>query len=367
MAFQVVGRLPDAFKAAQEIEAIANQDNDLGMKCDALTSQGQILLDSADPMGAFEKFEEAQTIANALEDKRRYMNVLGALGNYNLTMASHRKAGAYFDEAREIAQKLGDRSSEIGYLGNLGTILEWNGEYTRAAVIFEEVLAYLQETGDQDAEVQALRHLVQVYKKLNKNEKTITYALRGIELTENTEADTVFLFFDSLILAKYRLNKFEEAHAATEKAIGIARAAKNREREVDFLLSLGESYMLANMLEQALEVYMEALDGTQRLQRLVDRAYLLGRVGVILAESDRADEALTYHEQAIAQAKRHEIPELEGEQSAMLAMAYFDKGELDQAQAYCNQAIEIFTKANFPDQAENARQLLTEIDDAREK
>ena len=90
----------------------------------------------------------------------------------------------------------------------------------------------------------------------------------------------------------YRLEKIDEAHQATIDAIEIARADKNREKEVNFLLSLGESYMLTDKLEEALETYQQALDGAQRLQRQVDRAYLSGRIGVILAELGRADEAI---------------------------------------------------------------------------
>jgi len=95
---------------------------------------------------------------------------------------------------------------------------------------------------------------------------------------------------------------------------------------------------------------------------MVDRAYLFGRVGIILAELDRPEEALGYHEKSLELARKHEIRELEGEQIIMLAMLFFDKEEYEQAQDYCQQAIDIFKELELTHQVEKARQLITEIE-----
>jgi tetratricopeptide (TPR) repeat protein len=88
LAYQEIKRLPDAYRAINEVLEIAIEADDSGTKCDALTNQGQILLDSGEPLVALQKLEEARAIANELMDKRRQMNVFGVLGNQSLAVAS---------------------------------------------------------------------------------------------------------------------------------------------------------------------------------------------------------------------------------------------------------------------------------------
>jgi tetratricopeptide (TPR) repeat protein len=361
LAYQISGQLPIAFQTAQEIQALAEAQEDIGLQSDALATQGQILIESGDELGSLEKFNAALKIAEENEDKRRIMKVKGALGHYSLTIASGQQAVTYFEEARDLASELGDRETEIGYQGNLGTLFEWNGDFVQAKEVVEEVLAYMRETGNQPAEIQALRHLTRIYAKLQNNSQCAECARQGIELTKETDIDTHFFFYENLISALYRLEKIDEAHQTTTEAIERARSAKAKQKEVNLLLSLGESYMLTDMLELALETYQQALDGTQRLQRLVDRAYLLGRVGVILAELEKTDEAISYHQESLKAARAQELIDLEAEQLTMLAIAYRDKKETEKALDYANQSLQVYIDLEKEMEAEKVRQLLTEI------
>ena len=361
MAYQFSEQYPQAFQAAQEIEALAVEKEDLAIQSDALATQGQILIDSGEEVFALEKFNAALAITENLDDKRRRMNVTGALGNYCMTIASPTQAESYFAKARDLARELNDRQSEIGFHGNLGALLEWKEEYFQAAKIFEDVLAYVRETGDQEAEIQALRHLVQVCIKLKDDEKIIHYAQQGVAAAQEAEGEVLFFFCDNIIAAHYRLNQLDAAHKVISEGIEYARALNDHKREVDFLISLGESYMLTNNLDKAFVSYQQALEGTRRYQRLVDQAYLLGRMGVVLAELNQTNEAIRYHEQALAMAQRHELTDLEGEQLVMLAMAYLEEEQFDRARHYGETAVEIYTKAGLNDDADKARKLLAGI------
>ena len=43
-------------------------------------------------------------------------------------------------------------------------------------------------------------------------------------------------------------------------------------------------------------------------------------------------------------------------------MAFMDQGDLEQARKFCEDAIQIYEKANLAESANNARQLLAEIE-----
>jgi tetratricopeptide (TPR) repeat protein len=82
---------------------------------------------------------------------------------------------------------------------------------------------------------------------------------------------------------------------------------------------------------------------------------------VVLAEMGRVDEAVMYHQQAADLARQRSIPDLEGEQLSMLALAALDQQNSEQARDYCQQAIDIFAAAQLNEQAAQARQLLAQI------
>jgi tetratricopeptide (TPR) repeat protein len=361
-AYQISAQLPNAFEISQKIQTLAEAEEDLGVLADALATQGQILIESGDEIGSLEKFNSALSIAEEIEDKPRQMKILGAFGHYSLTIASGDQAESYFKQARDLACELGDRQSEIGFHGNLGALLKWKGDFQKAGKIFKEVLVYMREIGDQEAEIRALLHLIQVYEKLNDDNQCVKFAKEGLAVAKETNLDP-FVFSENLISALYRLEKVDEAHQATTDAIEMARAEKNREKEVNFLLSLGESYMVTEQLEEALETYQQALDGAQRLQRQVDRAYLSGRIGVILAELERFDQAINYHQEAIRLAREHNQPELEGEQLSLLAMAYMDNGELDTALDHADQSLQKYLDADLQVEADKVRKLISQIKD----
>jgi tetratricopeptide (TPR) repeat protein len=364
LAFQEIGRLPDAFETAGEVLRIAEETNHPGMKCDALASQAQLLADSGEPTLAFKKISEAREAVEDLDDKRRLMNVLGVLGNINLGLASPDSAEDTFNKAAALAGELGDRRAECGFLGNKATLLAWHGEHARAAKLLERVLPLAESLGDREAEINALHQLTKAYSVMEDHEKTIEYAGKGVELSQGVEGETAFAFYEAKVMACYRTGRTEQAHTSLEEAIRLARATKSFNKEIDLLLSLGESYMVSDRKDKALDAYKSALAGAKRLSRQKDEAYLTGRVGIALAELGQLDAAATYHQSAIELARQADLQELEGEQLSMLAMACLERQELKKARAHCHAAIETYAKINHNAGEGNARRLLSEIDAA---
>lgn len=361
LAFQIIGRLPDAFVVAGEILKLGESHGDMGFKCDALASQGQILLDSGEPIIAFEKLKAAREIATEIDDKRRLMNVLGALGNYSLAITSLDRSQAYFEKALGLAISLGDKRAEIGFCGNQAAVMAWQGNHAQAAPLFEQVLILIQEQENAGATIQAIRHLVNCYEKLKDDNKIVEYSLRGIEHSKDVDADATLYFYEALIATYYRTNHYDQAHDLTRTAIELAQQRRNQSKVVDLLLGLGESQFLVKNFDQALIAYKEAVLGAKQLGRLKDEAYLTGRIGAALAELGELESAVSYHQQAINLARDLDISDLEGEQLSMLALAYFEMKNYENARANCQSAIKVYSSADLKEGAERARCLLEEI------
>ena len=364
LAFQEINRLSDAYKTTDEIVRLAEEHDESGIMCDALLSQTQILLDSGEPTLAFEKLNDARQIAQQIDDKRRLMNVLGALGNYSLVVISLNQAQAYFDKALGLARELGDQRAEYGFLGNKGMVLAWQGQSDQAATTLEQVVSFVREQGECEVEVNALRYLMQAYRKLGNDEKILKHAQRGLELLEGSESEVAFTFLEAMILAYYRMNLVEAARQKTSDAIELAQSRGDLKKEFEMRLSLAEACIVSGELEAALETYTQTLELAKRLKHKKDEARLTGRIGFALAEMGRLDEAVPYHQRAVKLARDRDIPDLEGEQLSMLAIAYMDKRELEEAKEYALKAVEVYEGAELVDEAEKARSLISQMENS---
>ena len=361
LAFQAVGRYPDAFRVAEEVLKLGEERSDEGLRFDAYASMGQILMESGEAVLALEKLNDAKAIADTLDDPRRAMNIRSAMGNYSLNVGSPERAFEYFEDALTIAVSLGDEDTEIGLLGNLATILSWNKQHAKAIQAFEKVLAHVREKDNKEIEAQTLRHLVDSHYQLEAHATVLEYGQAGLTLQDWTDANTTFFFYEKMIAALYKTGKNEEAEAYTLQAIEYAGNERDEGKELDFLLSLGESFALSGKPEEALSLYMKAGQIAKKVDRKKDVAYLTGRIGFTFAELGQLPDAITYHKKAVELAQEQGLGDLEGEQLSFLAMACLEQNDSEKAEEYCQSAIRVYIGANLQQEAQKAQQLLSNI------
>lgn len=365
LAYQEVDRLPDAYSTANLILELADHHGDHGVKCDALANQARILLDSGEPEQAEERLVEARKAAEISGDKRRLMNVMGVFGHIALAKTNADQAFRYFDKAVKLARELNDQAAEYGYEGNKGIVLTWLGEHAEAIEVFERILPYVRERGETFAEVGALRHLANAYFTLGNTEKTLEVTQQGISLARGIDDEALYAFYKWQTIVSFRIGEVEQARELTQQMIELANQSNDSRRKIDTMLTLAESFTLADMPENALACYQDTLKVAEAAERTIDQAYLIGRIGMTLGEMGRLEEAITYHQNAIKLAEAGALKHLEGEQYCMLAMAYLDQQNTAQAVASCQQALDLFEAANLPEEAQNARQLLAQITDSQ--
>lgn len=363
LAYQVSNQLPSAFQTAQEIEKLADGANDRVTLCDALASQGQILIESGNEIKSIEKFNRALELAIELGDKRRKMNVLGALGHYSLTIASTDQAKTYFQQAHDLALELEDQISEIGFKGNLATVLEWKQDFSEAEKLFNEALEGLEEVGDQTAQLQALYHLAQISRKRQNDQKLIDYAERGVHLAQKAEEFAFSLAFYELLIAAYaHVGQTDQALTITNNAAEAARLSGDWEKEVGLLMTLAANKMLTEDYEEAIELYQNAQRVARKLNHHDKEAFIIGRIGVAMAELGRLAEAAHHHKIAIKVAGEMNLKALEAEQLTMLSLVFRDLDDLAKAKDLAKQALAIYEETEAQTDAEKVEQLISEID-----
>ncbi len=360
--YQEAGRFHNAFEIIERIVDLAQAQADQGMECDALITQGQILANSGDPIAALNIVEAARALANEISDKRHLMKVFGVLGDIETSRAAFESAQTYFEMATAWANNLGESRPECGYLLNLGTVFVWQGLFSQALQVFERVLIVARDSGEQDAELTALQHTIQCLHKLKMPDRIVSLAHQGIALSQGlARYESAFLFFESAALTYHQLGEHAEALDVLHNAIEYAQTIGDRNYEANMLLHLGESYLAMEQYDQALEPLEAVSSVLQELEREVDKAHVVGRIGVALAESGRIDEAIPYHLHAVDLSRQHKIRALEAEQLTMLALAYHEQNNRKRAQECSQEAAEIFSSIGLETEASRAHQLLAEV------
>jgi len=282
-AFQGIKRFPDAYETACQILELAEQVNDSAMKCDALISQGQTLLESGEPMIASERLQAAREIALALNDKRRQMHVGGVMGHISLAIAATNQAETYFDHAFSLAQDINDQRAAYGFLGNEAMLLSWTGDHQQAVGAFEQVYAYYNQVEDFQGQLQTLHYLVKGYRQLNDEEKTLHFAERAIALGQNEEPEYLIPFYQAVIPIYHLQGRNQLARQAITQATALIRKVKDRHQRLDFLLKQIDLQQKIDLSEPVVETSATALDLAEQLNRQNDTVHLIGVMGSTLA------------------------------------------------------------------------------------
>lgn len=289
IAFQDIPRLPDAYRVAEEIRQLGQSHNHAGLQCDALTSQGQILLESGEPTIATEKLQAAQQLAEQLADPRRQMNVLGMLGHVGLATVAPEQAETCFDRAQALAAELGDTTAEVGFMGNKAIVLAWRGNFSRAVAAFEQVRSHAEKTGNQKAEVQALCHLVKAYIELHNDQKAVNCARRALDLDRQDDSEQRFFFYETAVRAWQRLGRMAEAQKTLSRATQWVQKISHRPQKFEFLLKLAELHDLLQT-PNTIDIYLATLDQAILLNRQQDQKFLISRLGELITDSKQLIE-----------------------------------------------------------------------------
>ena len=158
--------------------------------------------------------------------------------------------------------------------------------------------------------------------------------------------------------------KYAAAIPFLEQGLVLAAQVHDAEGQMDMLAWLGLAHYYLDALDQADEMLLKAYELATQLQKPVALAQIGAKLGVVKADKGDIQEALKYSEEAIQVARAQELPELEGEQLILQAMNYLDLGEPQEAKTLIEQGIDLYRRLERPDLIHNAEQLLEQVSGA---
>ena len=146
-----------------------------------------------------------------------------------------------------------------------------------------------------------------------------------------------------------------------ERGLDIAREREDWEWQLRLLTHLAYARYHLGQLEASLAHYREALAWAVQLQDKNAEALLQGRISAILADQGQMEEAIATAQHSLALALEQENFTLVGEQQILLAFAYRDIDQPDQATAFCQEAIHSFEQVGLTVMVQEAQTLMADL------
>jgi tetratricopeptide (TPR) repeat protein len=157
-------------------------------------------------------------------------------------------------------------------------------------------------------------------------------------------------------------DQFDKAINTLDKALLIAREMGAWNWQIRLLKQIGDIYFNMGELPQSLDAFEHALEVAERVQDRSQQVNLLGHISELKAGLEDFEGALAAANRSLSIAQQDEDKFLLGEANIMMAFAYRDVGEINQAIQSCQAAIETFKELGAASTINQAKEFLAELE-----
>lgn len=362
-ALRQLGNFKLAMHALNKAQRLAKAIAHKTLECDALIQIGLIFLEQRQVEKAISRLEQAFALTMQSDDRQRRLFTSARLGDAFLSIGSLEKAADYFGTAMVNAQALGNRVAESAALVSLGNVLLANDEYQDAVEHFENALNLAAEADDSGTELAALTGLTRAHARLGKLRLATMYGEQAIRTAHDRAQYEHELQYVQL-LATTLANHDQHAAAQRQFAYGLSVVEQHglEHWRASMLGGLGATAYAQDDLPAAAAHFTAALDLVALAGESEQQLALLAQLGAVQADMGATDQAIDTTKRALQLAHDVADSHMVAQQQFMLAMAFYDAGERDQARRYCADAISGFEALGNTAMLEQALALGASLD-----
>lgn len=306
---QAEARLREALSIFRELQSRAQEG-------DVLSELGIVLADSGQLTEAEQLLQQAVLISREQGNSAREVECLNRLGWVLRQMQDWAKAERVYREAMAGAQRLGDANAVADALRNLSRLYSSQDRFAEARQNAEQELAIRQRLGVKSDLCDALVLLGQICSDLGDLETAINYLQRAAAISQEiADPRRTALALESLNRVYSTRGERDAALAVLERAVGLAEEAHAADLASVLISRLAEEYANVKDYSQAAQLYERALRGDRILGDRRGEVSDLAGAASVYEELGQLDQAEHYYEQAL------QMLEQEGHQSEGLTLA----------------------------------------------
>jgi CHAT domain-containing protein/tetratricopeptide (TPR) repeat protein len=376
------GDLERAVEIHEEALRYYHDTKDRKGEADTNLRVGQIQSDLNRDKEALIAFQRALELFVASNNPAGEAEVLASVGGLDVKTSSLAEALTSYDQSLALYRRIGDRSGQARALQARGEIFHALGRTTEASRDLEESLLLARNSGSRNAEIAALRELGEIYREAGELQRSLSFQQRSLLIASAAEdrvgqAQTLVGLGKTLRLVGDRqaaldhlsqalqifvtlndrsgmavvlndlggvyedLGDNERARQNVQEALVLSRAIGNRRSQTTALRTLGHLDVALGRSEEARGLFREALSMSYSSGDLRSELSVLIDVGEDAYRHREYSQAAEMFERALGIAQT--LLDRSAEASARHGMARVrrEEGRLDEAENYCQVAVEI--------------------------
>jgi len=280
------------------------------------------------PQPAIEFHQLQLDIARKINNRKAEVTALGGLGRiYYWCLGEFETAINYCQKQLAIAREIGDREQEIQALDWLGGISNDKADFQKAIKYRQAALTIAEDIGDSEMEVVILSGLGATYSTMGQPKKAIEFLQQVLDVSQKTgNCRQEWAAMNNLGIAYMVMNQNEKAIDILQEAIVIIRNLGDKVGETVTLDNLCVTNVILKKYDLAIEYCQASLKIYQKVGILLGNAYTLINLSYCYGCLKESRKAISYSNKAIKIAHQSNNQYLKGLALAVLANAYWHKG-----------------------------------------
>ncbi len=314
-----------------------------------LNNIGVVISDQGDKQKALEYFTQALEIRHELGDRRNEIYTLTNIGNSHYYLRNLDKALEYYSRALDLSRELEDLEKQSLTLNNMGFIYKELGDNEKALQHFEQALAIRKELGDLKGESSCLNNIGIIHYIRGDFEQAKEYWTRALGTKQQLEdrkgeADC----WNNLAMIFEDSDEFETALDYHEKALAIRQEIGEQWGESSSFGSIAAIYQTLGMYDRALEYLNRCQEIQKNLENPKGEGNVLLSFGKLYLEKGQSIKAQNFLDSALV--KLVEGKDQEGRSKCLLGFGQLDLEQKNYPSAILklNQALKIADSLNLP-------------------
>ncbi|GGA49743.1 hypothetical protein GCM10007416_23580 [Kroppenstedtia guangzhouensis] len=327
-------------KTLFQIECLGDQGNSR----EALKKLDKLDLENSHPYSAYYYYIKGKChsrLKNSAKAERALFNAirLASQTDTNIEASAFAELSlvAYYQNDLETALKYvnsgmdafvdnGNRSHSIHVLKrNKAIYLERLGRLGEAIGVVHEVWDSLPEMEQVETKLSFYWLRAELARRTGVYDEAIKYAEAGLELARfNYQYSSMFDLWTVLAGVHMELKEWEQAEGCFEMALSLKEKVIGGEKDrfITAYARLGILYMKQNRKEEAHKMLSEAILLGQKLNDLPRLTYALQLMGDFYRKQNKTQNAITYYQQGLEIARKHQLKKREYEALLHLAQCF---------------------------------------------
>ncbi|MGH8876275.1 MAG: BTAD domain-containing putative transcriptional regulator [Stackebrandtia sp.] len=351
---------PRSRRFAERALRTAEANADFEGQIHALDALGALSRAAGDHANAIEYRRGAASLLPHVDDRELEAKVNNSLGTSLNSHGSVREAARYQERAVAVAEANDLRAQLQVSLGNLGAIYRSMGRFSEALTCTFRAERISREAGDTFHRAIQLITVSLIYMDIGEYAKASENARRSLDMADERGAPKVSVIaLQALGMIAHKAGEYRHAAEYYERSASICHKTPNLVLQIgnlhyqaDLFLSTGESERAFACLSSAKQL------ATYRRLSSTEKAFEELIVGRAHAAAGDVDTAIEHIGRAVGLYRTEYANPLQLARALeALGDARRVHGDLDQAGACWNEALEIFGRLGVPDAAALSRRL----------